>query len=388
VSPFRHRRFTVGPRLVVLGTLLISNAWALVLPLLLTRPPSAPLAAAFIFGLALLGAALALVLRAAVTREQSPRDRLRLIGLLVVVSLGLWLPAFAWAEPGREPWAWLAGFVIGASALAVPRAGVVAAVGLGAMAVVGAVVFDGAAAVSLGIALGTGVVVWLAGVALVWLLSLLWAAEAGRDAEAGLVIAQERLRVSRELHDVLGHRLGIIALKAELAADLAATDPARSRAESDEIRAIATDTLAEARRAVHGETVADLATQLASAELVLASAGIGTTVDIDTTRVPASASRLLAAVVREAVTNILRHSDARMVSIALHGDGRSPTFVVVNDGVGSQQSGTAAEPSSSGTGLASLAARCAAAGARLVAGPRDDGRFEVRVDLAPSRTER
>jgi two-component system, NarL family, sensor histidine kinase DesK len=222
---------------------------------------------------------------------------------------------------------------------------------------------------------------------LVWLLGLLWAAEAGRDAEAGLVIAQERLRASRELHDVLGHRLGIIALKAELAADLAATDPARSKAESDEVRAIAAATLAEARRAVHGETVADLATQAASAELVLGSAGIDTTVDIDTTLVPASASRLLAAVVREAVTNILRHSDARTVSIALHGKGPYLTLVIVNDGTESPRSGTAARAPSSGTGLASLAARCAAAGARLHAGPTDDGRFEVRVELSPSHTE-
>jgi two-component system, NarL family, sensor histidine kinase DesK len=380
MSHDRHRRFAVSPRLVVLGTLLFSYAWALVFPLRLTQPPSTGLEAAYVVGLALFGVALALVLRAAVTREQSPRARLGLIGLLVVVSLGLWAPAFAWAEPGEEPWAWVAGFVIGASALAVARAGVVVAVGLGSMAVIGAVVFDGAVAANLGITLGSGVAMWLVGLVLVWLLGLLWAAEAGRDAEAGLVIAEERLRVSRELHDVLGHRLGIIALKAELAADLAATDPARSTAESDEIRTIAAATLAEARRAVHGETVADLATQVASAELVLGSAGIETTVDIDPRLVPASASRLLAAVVREAVTNILRHSEARTVSIAFHANGPRLTLVIVNDGAGS----TAA---ASGTGLASLAARCAAAGARLVAGPVDADRFEVKVELPPSRPE-
>ena len=205
----------------------------------------------------------------------------------------------------------MAGFAIGACALAVPRAGVIVAVGLGAMAAAGAVVFHGSVVQNLDFALGSGAVVWLTGLVLVWLLGLVWAAEAGRDAEADLVLAQERLRVSRELHDVLGHRLGIIALKAELAADLAATDPARSAAESGEIREIAAATLAEARRAVHGDTVADLATQIASAELVLGSAGIKTTIDVDSAQVPASASRLLAAVVREAVTNILRHSEGR-----------------------------------------------------------------------------
>src|SRR5918998_1585695 len=108
MNRFRHRRFAISPRLVVLGTLLCAYAWVLAFPLQLTRPPSAALATAYVAGLALLGGALALVLRAAVTPEQSPPARLRLIGLLVVVTVGLWLPAFAWAEPREEPWAWLA----------------------------------------------------------------------------------------------------------------------------------------------------------------------------------------------------------------------------------------------------------------------------------------
>src|SRR5215218_9226208 len=378
------RRDAISPRLVVLGALLVSFAWALVLPLRLTRPPSALLTAVFVVVLALFGGALALVLRAAVSPGQSPRTRVRLIALLVIVSLGLWLPSFAWAEAGSQPWASVAGFVIGASALAVPRAGVVVAVGLGVMVVNGAVVFDGAVAANLGIALGSGVVVWLTGLVLVWLLGLLWAAEAGRDAEAGLVIAQERLRVSRELHDVLGHRLGIIALKAELAADLAATDPARAAAESGEIREIAAATLAEARQAVHGETIADLATQIASAELVLSSAGIETTIDVDSPQRSASASRVLASVVREAVTNILRHSDARKVSITFDGTERCSTLVIVNDGTRRQKGGTVPDGAQSRTGLAALAARCAAAGGRLVSGPTNDGRFEVRAELPPS----
>jgi hypothetical protein len=61
--------------------------------------------------------------------------------------------------------------------------------------------------------------------------------------------------------------------------------------------------------------------------------------------------------------------------------------VIVNDGAGGTRSGIAADAPSSGTGLASLAARCAAAGARLVSGPVDDGRFEVRVELAPNGAE-
>ncbi len=249
MSPDRPRRLEISPRLVVLGALLVSYGWALVFPLRLSRPHRDLLATTYLVGLALFGGALALVLRSAVSPEQSQRTRIALVGVLVIVTLGLWLPAYAWAVPGQEPWAWVAGFAIGACALAVPWAGVIVAVGLSAMAAAGAVVFDGSVVENLGFALGSAAVVWLTGLVLVWLLGLLWAAEAGREAEADLVLAQERLRVSRELHDVLGHRLGIIALKAELAADLAATDPARSAAESGEIREIAAATLAEARRA-------------------------------------------------------------------------------------------------------------------------------------------
>jgi two-component system sensor histidine kinase DesK len=235
MSADRLRRLQISPRLVVLGALLVSYGWALVFPLRLSRLPSGFLAAAYIVGLALYGGALALVLRSAVSPQQSQRTRITLIGVLVVVTLSLWPPAYAWAVPGQEPWAWLAGFSIGACALAIPRAGVVVAVGLGAMAAAGAVVFDGSVVENLGFALGSAALVWLAGLVLVWLLGLLWAAESGREAEAQLVLAQERTRLSRELHDVVGHRLGIIALKAELVADLAATDPARSAAESGEI---------------------------------------------------------------------------------------------------------------------------------------------------------
>jgi two-component system sensor histidine kinase DesK len=372
MTPDRLRR-RLSPRLVVLAVLVFSFAWVLVFPVRLTRPPTTALTTAYGAGLALFVVVQAMVLRAAVGPEQPVRARLRAIAALVVVALALWLPAFAWAEPGRTPWAWLAGFAAGAAVLAHPAAGAGTALALAVVAAAGAAVFGGSLLTNAAVVLGIAVALWLAGLVLVWLLRLLAEAEGGRAAEADLAIAQERLRVSRELHDVLGHRLGIIALKAELAADLATTDPARSAAENEEIRELAATTLAEARRAVHGDTVADLATQIASAELVLGSAGIATAVDVDAAGLPTATSRLLAAVVREAVTNVLRHSAARTVWITF----AHPTLTIVNDGVDGSSS------TASGTGLASLAARSAAAGARLHARPVDGGRFEVRVELAP-----
>ena len=197
MSPDRPRRLQISPRLVVLGALLVSYAWALVFPLRLSRPPSGLLGTTYVVGLALFGGALALVLRSAVSPEQSQRTRIALVVGLVIVTFGLWLPAYAWAVPGQEPWAWMAGFAIGACVLAVPWAGVIAAVGLGAMAAAGAVVFDGSVVQNLGFALGSAAVVWLTGLVLVWLLGLVWAAEAGREAEADLVVAQERLRLGK-----------------------------------------------------------------------------------------------------------------------------------------------------------------------------------------------
>jgi two-component system sensor histidine kinase DesK len=374
-SPARHRP-PISPQAVVLGVLVFGFAWAFVFPLRMTRPPSPPLLGAYLVGLAAVAAALLVVLHSAVHPGRWARSTTVGPGLLLLACVGVWLPTYSWAVPGQQPWAWLAGFAIGASALADRRAGAVAALVLGTAAAAGAAAFDRSAVVGAAIALGGALAVWIAELTLVWLLGLVRAAEAGRDAAAELAVARERLRVSRELHDVLGHRLGIIALKAELAEGLAATEPRRAAAESAEIRSIAAITLAEARRAVHGDTVTDLASQLSSAELVLRSAGIATTVDVDPARLPPPASQLLAAVVREAVTNLLRHADARDVSITY--DGPAATLVIANDGVG-PGSGAA----TSGTGLAALAERCREAGARLDHGPTGDDRFEVRVVLTP-----
>ncbi|WP_214106122.1 sensor histidine kinase [Acrocarpospora catenulata] len=367
--------------MTVLGLLPASFAWAIVIMVSLTEAPSPLPAAVFVLGMLPLGGAFVLVSRVVVDPVPSQRAGSWSVALLVAVSLALWWPTYAWARSGEEPWAWLAGFAVAACTLVSWPAGVTAAVVLGGAAAVGGVVFDSPVTTHLLTTFGCAAVVWLMCQVLVWLLRLAWAAQAGREAEAALVIAQERLRVSRELHDVLGHRLGIIALKAELAADLAHRDPERSAVESEAIRVLATETLSEARRAVHGETTTDLATQLEAAKLVLASAGIVTAVDAEAdliARTPDAVSRLLGVVVREAVTNILRHSDARQVSIALTGQGTSIRLIIVNDGVRDLE--PMPQSVSGGTGLASLSARCGAAGARLVAGRNAAGGFELRVD--------
>lgn len=361
-----------------MSVFIASFAWAVIIPISLTAPPGALFTAAFLAGLSLFGGALMLVLWSAVSPKRDHVTAWRRAGLLLAITLTLWVPTHMWSERGEQPWAWLAGFAVSACALMSWRQGAAMAVVLGTVAAIGGIVFHGSVLTDLLTLLGCAAVVLGMCHMLVWLLRLLWTAQTVRETQTELALAEERLRVSRELHDVLGHRLGIIALKAELAADLTTRDARGAETECEGIRRLAAETLVEVRRAVHGETGADLATQLRSAELVLSSAGIDARIEADPealARLGQEQSRLLAAVVREALTNVLRHSDARDVSIALTATGRVLDLVIVNDGVRrSRRSET-----SGGTGLSALSDRCAAAGAQLTVERDTEHLFRLRV---------
>jgi two-component system sensor histidine kinase DesK len=360
-----------------------SFSWALVIFLSLTSPPTPLLAALNAAGVTAFGAALLLVLWTSVSPHPAGATKWWRTALIVGVTLVLWVPAHLWAEPHQNPWAWMAGFTTAACALLSWPCALVAGAALGFAAYGGSVVHDRSATASILTLLACAVVVWAMCQVLVWLLRLLWAAQAGREAQAELALTQERLRVSRELHDVLGHRLGVIALKAELAAGFADHDPERAAMESDEIRRLATEALAEARRAIRGHTTSDLPSQLRAAELVLGSAGISVTIDVPQgilDRTPRGCSELMAAVTREAVTNVLRHSSATHVSISAGDAAPCTTLTVTNDGV----PGTALREPSEGTGLAGLAARCAALGARLIVA-RDLQSFSLSVRCPTDR---
>lgn len=368
---------------MVMGVLMASFGWSLIIPLSLSQPPSAIATATLILGLCIFGAATMLALHAAVSPSANG-SRHRVV-LLVAAALILWWPLYSWAQPTDRPWAWLAGFAAAASGLVRLRLGVAACIGLGSASVLGGVIFGSIWENLLTLA-GCAVAVWLACQGFVWLLRLLWAAQAGRDAETRLAVAQEQLRSSRELHDVLGHRLSLIALKAELAAN-AIPDRTIAVREINGVRDLATQTLAEARGAIHGETTRDLRDQLRNADLVLSSAGIETSIEADAAVIGSLAqqqSQLLATVLREGVTNILRHSDAGYVWIALTRIDALLRLEIVNDGV--RGPSTVQSGESSNSGLASLAARCRALGAELQAGLDSDGRFKLTVDMHTDRT--
>ena len=144
-----------------------------------------------------------------------------------------------------------------------------------------------------------------------------------RDELASNAVAEERLRFARDLHDLLGHSLSLIALKSELAGRLAERDPARAREEMADVEAAARRALAEVRDAVSGYRQVSLAQALAEARSAL-SARPGSRCDAPTPGepLPGAVDAVLGWVVREATTNVLRHSGARVVTVDL---GRTTT---------------------------------------------------------------
>jgi two-component system sensor histidine kinase DesK len=300
---------------------------------------------------------------AAVTPWTTQRTRIVLVLASVTAVVLLWWPLTTWAEAGEAPWSWLAGVAAGSVALTVPwRAGVAVAVSLGSGTAVAARVRDEPLLSHLVPFGGAAALVLIVMLAMVWLLRLLVAAEHARRTESRAILLEERLRVAREIHDAVGHQMAVIALKAEVAGRFAGSDVARTRAEMEAIRELTRNTLLEVRRAVHGDTVADIDTQLQTAAAVLTSAGIDVDIAARAFPVTRPESQLLAAVVREAVTNILRHADASRVAIAFPQSVDRREMVISND---VRAVAGSDDDRRGGTGLDGLSARCAELGARL-----------------------
>lgn len=144
----------------------------------------------------------------------------------------------------------------------------------------------------------------------------------------------ERERIGRDLHDLLGHTLSLVALKADLAGRLVERDPAAARREIDEVARVSRDALAQVRRAVTGIRAAELTAELASAHLLLESDGVCLDYTLPEVALPASVETALALTVREAVTNVQRHARAAQVWIALECTPEHVTLRVRDNGRG------------------------------------------------------
>lgn len=185
------------------------------------------------------------------------------------------------------------------------------------------------------------------------------ALERARTDTARLAVAEERLRFSRDLHDVFGRTLSAVALKAELAAAQASRGRPEAVATMHEVQAIATDALGEVREVVRGYRETDLTTELAGARSLLEASGATvTTVTDGEAGLPAPAARAFAWVVREGTTNILRHADATRVGITLSTHPESARLVLRNDR-------PHPDAEAAGSGLIGLAERLAEIGGSL-----------------------
>jgi two-component system, NarL family, sensor histidine kinase DesK len=212
--------------------------------------------------------------------------------------------------------------------------------------------------------------------------------------------AEERLRIARDLHDLLGHSLSLITLKAELAGRLVSADPVRAASELKELESVARQSLADVRAAVAGFRQPDLAGELAAARQLLDAAGISS--QIISTGVDGLAQDVDAALawaVREGTTNVVRHSRATHVAIQVS---VSQSAVVAQirdngpagpDGIGTGEQALPmpttgpdaraavmrTRPVFAGSGLAGLAERVRSLGGELAAGTVDPQGFLLRV---------
>lgn len=199
-----------------------------------------------------------------------------------------------------------------------------------------------------------------------------------QDEITRLAVVEERARFSRDLHDVLGHSLTVVAMKSELAARLVDVDPARAKTEMQDVERLSREALHGLRRAVSGYREADLDAELVSARAALAAASITAALPEDGAAVGDDVRSLFAWVLREGVTNVLRHAAASRVRVTL----TRTALTVEDDGTG-----VLAPPSTTaglgGNGLRGLGERADAVGAVLTTGTSDLGGFLLRVERSP-----
>jgi two-component system sensor histidine kinase DesK len=191
---------------------------------------------------------------------------------------------------------------------------------------------------------------------------------------ADLAVAGERERLARELHDLLGRTLSLIAVKAELASRLSAKGDPSAKAELADVQRLARQAVRDVREAIAGDHAPSVNAELAAATLALRTAGINVSVENTAASIDPAHETTLAWAVREAVTNVVKHSGARTCRIALATADGSTVLDVDDDGRGPIGDST-------GTGLDGLADRIHALGGILEVGPNDGRGFRLRVRL-------
>jgi two-component system sensor histidine kinase DesK len=195
---------------------------------------------------------------------------------------------------------------------------------------------------------------------------------------AKLAVAAERERFARDLHDLLGHTLSVITLKAELAGRLLPGSPVEAAREVGEVEQVARKALTEVRDAVSGYRQPTLDVELEGALMALAAAGIDTSVERPAVALDPEIEAVLAWTVREGATNVIRHSKARHVKLKISASLTDAGVEVVDDGVGTELAGSRARDTH---GLAGLAERARSVRGHLEAGAQPGGGYRLAVSV-------
>jgi two-component system, NarL family, sensor histidine kinase DesK len=191
---------------------------------------------------------------------------------------------------------------------------------------------------------------------------------------AELAVAEERLRFARDLHDLLGQSLSLIALKAQLAGRLLPDRPEEAARHIADLQTVSRDALAEVREAVSGYRSPTLSGELAGARMALEAAGIEARMVSPEVALPPEVEAVLAWTVREGATNVIRHSGARHATIRIEPGLLAANAEITDDGAGGDGAG-------SGHGLVGLRERVQGIGGELDAGPRPEGGFRLSVSV-------
>jgi two-component system, NarL family, sensor histidine kinase DesK len=292
-------------------------------------------------------------------------------GLLLTQGLVTYLPLVVL---GKE-WAGMAGFLAGSVLLLVPGwpAWVLFAV-INASMLVGPLLL-GLGAYSVAYLTVASIDIGLVIFGLSRLSDIVRYVHTTRAELAQLAVVKERMRFARDLHDLLGYSLSAITLKAELTRRLVGANPARARDELAEVLDIARQALADVRLVASGYRNLSFAKEAASVSSLLTTAGIDTTVSINCGALAEKVDTVLATVLREAVTNMLRHSSAQHCCIEAWQGEETVRLRIVNDGV--PRSAPSDRP---GGGLENLAARLTAVGGKLTTRVIPGGSFELSAE--------
>ncbi|OXM43998.1 histidine kinase [Amycolatopsis alba DSM 44262] len=224
--------------------------------------------------------------------------------------------------------------------------------------------------------LNTGLMVF----GLIWLVRLVTELGETRKRLAEVAVAEERLRFARDLHDLLGMSLSAIALKSELTSRIMDIDTTRASDELLEILGLTRQALTDVRSVASGYRELSLDQESRSAQAVLVAADVQVRLEIEHEELPATVRTVLAVVLREGVTNVLRHSKVERCEIAVRRTGDGVALDIVNDGV---ENGRPPERpvrvEAAGSGITNMSDRVAGLGGELTAGVEADGRFRLRA---------